>query len=86
LTHGCDAGVVDNSDDVDNIDEEPDLALGTTCLIIRGEDVWKFDAVDGSGYGATRARTLRPARSCSLAWRFSSRMRSLSAFFMGAKR
>jgi hypothetical protein len=89
LTPGRELGIVDDNDDDDiddNIDGEAEFALGTTCLMMSDEDVLKGDAVEGSGYGATRERTLRLARSCSLAWRFSSRMRSLSAFFMGAKR
>ena len=71
MTPGCELGVIDGNDDDDiddNIDEEPEFALGTTCLMMSGEDDLKGDAVEGSGYGATRARTLlRPARSCSLA-------------------
>jgi len=45
LTHGCEEGVADANDDVDEIDGEAKLALGTTCLMISGEDALKGDAV-----------------------------------------
>ena len=86
LTHGCEGGVVDDGDDADEVGGEADGALWTTWLVFGRTDALKVGAVEGGGYGATRPRTRRPARSCSFACRFSSRMRSLSALFMGAKR
>src|SRR5579863_10302974 len=84
-THGWEGGVVDDGDDADELGGEADGVLGKTCLMERGTDALKAGVVEGGGYGATRPRTRRPARSCSFACRFSSRMRSLSALFMGAK-
>ena len=86
-THDSDGDVVDDGGDgVDVVGEEVDGALGKTCLMERGTVDLKVGIAEGGGYGATRPRTRRPARSCSFACRFSSRMRYFSALFMGAKR
>lgn len=77
---------MDDGDDADELGGEADGVLGKTYLMGRGTDALEAGAVEGGGYGATRPRTRRPTRSCSFACRFSSRMRSFSALFMGAKR
>jgi hypothetical protein len=89
LTLNCEGGVpVDvEGDEADEMGGEGYLGSGRTCLKTRGADVVaEVEGVQGRGYGAARARLRRPTRSCSFAWRFSWRIRSLSAFFIGAKR
>lgn len=87
LTLKCEGGVpVVEGDDADEMGGEGSLWSGRTCLKTSGACLVEVDAVHGRGYGAARPRIRRPTRCCSFAWRFSSRIRSFSALFIGAKR